>query len=293
MFGAFSAVRPDVFPTWVSIRSIIDLAAPVIVLAVGLTVVLNAGEFDLAFPGAAALVSVVTVQASASLNQWAVPILVGLVVGVVTGLIGGALVAMRRAGSFIVTIALSAVWTALSFSLSHGGLTIPVHNETYLNVAFGRALGIPFTVYYAAALALAIYAMLRWTVFGRYVRAIGSNPTATRLSGVNMSITRVGAFTVMGFCAAAAGVIITSRAGQYSPQLGGGLFIPPFVAVFFGTSVLGARTFNVFGSVVGALFIGVLQSGLNILGASGWLGDGIIGVTLIVTLMLGTGRKAD
>jgi ribose/xylose/arabinose/galactoside ABC-type transport system permease subunit len=93
-------------------------------------------------------------------------------------------------------------------------------------------------------------------------------------------------FVVMGLCAGIAAVILSSQTGQFSPDLAGGLFIPPFVAAFFGISVLAAGRFNVFGTTVGALFVATLQTGLTIVGADSYLANIVIGAVLIVILFV-------
>jgi ribose/xylose/arabinose/galactoside ABC-type transport system permease subunit len=123
-------------------------------------------------------------------------------------------------------------------------------------------------------------------VFGREAQAIGSNPTAARLAGIPLGVRRITAFGVMGVCAAVAGIILSSRSGQYAPDIAGGLFIPPFVAAFFGISVLAAGVFNVFGTVVGALFIATLQTGLVVQGIQEWVSNCIVGAVLLLILFI-------
>jgi ribose/xylose/arabinose/galactoside ABC-type transport system permease subunit len=151
---------------------------------------------------------------------------------------------------------------------------------------------VPNSVIVALGVSLVIWALLRWTVFGRQAHAVGSNAGAARLAGIRLALVRVTAFGVLGLCTAIAAVLLGSSTGGFNPSLGSGLFIPPYVAAFFGISVLGAGRFNVVGTVVGALFIGTLQTGLVIVGTAAWVGDVVVGGALVLILVLAVRRRA-
>lgn len=287
MFIFFSLMEPDVFPKWGNLRSILELSAPIVILAVGLTVVLVAGEFDLSFPGLVGLAAVIAVKVMADGGQPAsVAVAAGLGVGLAGGLVAGILVAFQRASSFIITLALGSIWGGIALGVTGGGLTIANVTEGYTDITFRTIAEIPLAVIYALVIAVVLFAVIRWTVFGRYAQAIGSNPVAARLAGIRLSFTRIGAFAVLGVCAGVAAVILSSRSGQFSPDIASGLFIPPFVAAFFGMSVLAAGRFNVFGTVVGALFIATLETGLIVMGSQAWIADVVIGSALLIILFL-------
>jgi ribose/xylose/arabinose/galactoside ABC-type transport system permease subunit len=287
MVAAFWIAEPAVFGTLDNMRSILELAAPILILAAGLTVVLSNGEFDLSFPGLIGLSAVVGVQLMSDHGANAAVAIVGaLAVGLAGGLVAGFLVSLQRASSFIVTLALQTVFTGIALGLSGGGSTIADVTEGYISVTFNRVLGVPLPIVYAAVIVLAAFVLMRFTVFGRQTLAIGSNPGAARLAGIRVGQTRMWGFVVMGLCAGIAAVILSSQTGQFSPDLAGGLFIPPFVAAFFGISVLAAGRFNVFGTTVGALFVATLQTGLTIVGADSYLANIVIGAVLIVILFV-------
>ena len=287
MVAVFWAAKPHVFGTVDNLRSILELASPILILAAGLTVVLSNGEFDLSFPGLIGLSAVVSVQMMSDHHQSAgVAILAALVIGLAGGLVAGFLVSLQRASSFIVTLALQTVFTGIALGLSGGGTTIADVTNGYISVTFNRVAGIPLPIVYAAVIILAAFVLMRFTVFGRQTLAIGSNAGAARLAGIRVGRTRMWGFIVMGLCAGVAAVILSSQTGQFSPDIASGLFIPPFVAAFFGISVLAAGRFNVFGTIVGALFVATLQTGLTIIGAQAYLANIVIGGVLIVILFV-------
>lgn len=287
MFLVFSLMEPDVFPTWDNIRSILELSAPIVILAVGLTVVLITGEYDLSFQGLvglSAVVAVTTMSDGGATAFWAV--LAALGVGLGGGIVAGVLVSAERASSFIVTLALGSVWGGIALGVAGGGLTIAEVTIGYTDLTDKELFGIPMAVIYALVVAVGLFALLRWTVFGREAEAIGGNSQAARLAGIRLSVTRIGAFAILGLCAGIAAVILSSRTGQYSADIAAGLFIPPFVAAFFGMSVLASGRFNVFGTIVGALFIATLQTGLVVIGSEEWVAQVIVGAVLLVILFV-------
>lgn len=281
----FSIARPNIFPTLVNARTILDQAAPIIILATGLTVVITTQEFDLSFPGVVLFSSVLSVQAMAVWHLGTVlAVLIGIFVGAACGFISGALVAARRASSFITTLAFGSILGGVALGLSHDGQSISTITNLYGNLTFWRPFGIPVTLLYAGAVVLIAYGLLRWTVFGRNATAVGANEIASRLVGLPLGKVRIGAFVVMGACSGIVSVILASRAGGFQPGLGDGLLVPPFVAVFFGLSVLAIGKFNIFGTLAGALFIGTLETGLNMVGLSGWVAEVVVGSALIIIL---------
>jgi ribose transport system permease protein len=287
MFLIFYLVNP-VFGSWENIRSILQLSAPILVLAAGLTVVLTTGEFDLAFPGIVAIAAVGAVQVMADGGGSAgTAVVVGIAIGIGGGFVGGLLVAAQRASSFIVTLALQGIWSGLALGFSgNGGSTITDVSQGYLDLTFRRVDGVPLPVIYAAVIAFIAFAVVRWTIFGRQAESIGENPGAARLAGIRVSLVKIGAFTFMGACSGIAAVMLSSQTGQFTPDLSSGLFIPPFVACFFGISVLAAGRFNIVGTVVGALFVATLETGLTIAGFNLWVGDVIVGAALLVILFI-------
>jgi ribose transport system permease protein len=287
LFGIFSALTPSLFPTWTNVKSILDLASPTLILAVGLTVVLVVGEFDLSFTGIASLAAVIAVKVMGGGGSATVAVLAALGVGLAGGLIAGIAVAAQRASSFIITLALGTVWSGLALGISGGGgQTLTTVTNGYLAIAENSLAGIPLMIIIAAVVALLGAVILRFTVIGREVTAVGNNPSAARLSGVSLASTRVFAYVLLGLCSAIAAILLSSQTGQFSPDMSTGLLIPPFVAAFFGTSVLMRGRFNIFGTIVGGLFIATLQTGLVLEGILDWVSSVIIGAVLVIILFI-------
>jgi ribose transport system permease protein len=286
MIAVFWLITPDVFGTWTNAKNILDQAAVVLILAAGLTLVLSTNEFDLSFPGVIIFAGAIATKMLNNGSSSVVAIVVAMAIGVGAELVAGALVATQLTSSFIITLALNTFWGGLAAGLSNGGQPIPVTNQSFTDLALKTPLGIPVAVYLAVIIVVIAGFLLRFTVFGRHAAAIGTNAVAARFAGIRLSWVRLGVFAFLGLCAGLSAAILTARQGQFTTQLSLGLFIPPFVAAFFGVSVLNAGRFNVLGTAVGALFIATLQTGLIISGADAWAGDVMVGVVLIVTLFV-------
>jgi ribose/xylose/arabinose/galactoside ABC-type transport system permease subunit len=293
MIAVFWIVNPSVFGTWANAKSILDQTSVILILGVGLTLVLATGEFDLSFPGVILLSAVVMAKL---LNSGASPLvasLIGIAVAVAALTLAGVLVAMQRTSSLIVTLALNTLWTGVAEGMSNNGVPISINNATFTDLAVHKVFGLSLAVYFAIGAVIIFGVLLRFTVFGRRAEAIGTNPIAARFAGIPLMRVRVTTFALLGLCAGVAAVILSYRQGQFTTDLSLGLFIPPFVAAFFGISVLATGKFNIFGTVVGALFIGTLEEGLIIAGAAAWTGDVVVGAALIVVLFFAASRRAS
>lgn len=293
MIAVFWIASPDIFPTWANIRTILETAAPIAILAVGLTVVLSSGDFDLSFTGLVVLVSGVSAEAMVNWHLGTVAaVAMGIATGILGGVIAGVLVAARRTSAFIATLALGTVWTGVALAITGGGTIITGLNHSFTDLTFKEALGIPMVAIYAVVICVFTYALMRWTVFGRQTFAIGSNRAVARLAGIRVGMTQIAAYAFNGLCAAVAAIILSSQTDQFSANIASGLFIPPYLASFFGISVLAAGKFNVFGTVVGALFVATLQTGLIIVGAESYVANIATGGALIVILFVASQSRA-
>jgi ribose/xylose/arabinose/galactoside ABC-type transport system permease subunit len=291
MIAVFWVINPSVFGTWTNAQSVLDQTSVIVILGAGLTLVLATGEFDLSFPGVILVSGVILAKL---LNSGASPLvasLVAIVIAVAAMSVAGVLVAMQRTSSLIVTLALNTLWGGVAAGMSNSGVPVPIKNTSFNGLALDKGLGLTLAVYVAIAVVLVFGVLLRFTVFGRRAEAIGTNAVAARFAGIPLMRVRITTFSLFGLCAGIAAVILSYRQGQFTTDLSLGLFIPPFVAAFFGISVMATGKFNMFGTVIGALFIGTLEEGLIISGSASWTGDVVVGLALIVVLFFAAQRK--
>jgi ribose transport system permease protein len=283
---AFSIAHPDTFLTWDNTVSILSESAILAILAVGLTVPLAAGDFDLSIAAVASLAGMLT-AVLVSDDGWSIGpiIIVCLGVGLAVGLINGVLVAYVKINAFVATLAMMSVLE---------GVSIGIAGETYRGALpsnltdIGRSefLGLPVVVYFALVLGLVLWYVMRATQFGRYVYSTGSSEIASRVAGVNTSSVRLRAFCISGVLAALAGAVLVARSGSAYPEGAQGLLLPAYAAAFVGSSVLSDGRFHIGGTLVGVILLQAGQDGLIMSNFPQWLTDVFNGAVLALAVGL-------
>jgi len=283
-FAFFAVARPNVFLTWANARGILDDASVLSVLAVGVTVVLVIGEFDLSVGFVVGLAAAAGVAAMSFRGwPWWVAVLMALGAGCVAGLANGVSVAILRIPSFIGTLAIGSIAAAIELAVTKTSIFEGV-SPRYVEIATTTIFGMPLRPIIAAGVALLFLVILRTTVYGRHASSIGDNPAAARLAGVPATRVRVIAFMLTGLTAGLAGVFVTSSAGSYYPGLGTGYLLPAYAAAFLGLSLGGGLRFNVLGSYLGVLLLGMVTTGLTVMNQPSWIAALVQGLVLIAAV---------
>lgn len=289
--------EPSSFGTFFTFTSILQLSSTTILLGVGLTAVLSVSEFDLSFPYLLTFTAAITMLTITNYHGGVViAILAGLGTGAICGVVAGFVVSLQRASSFIVTLALGFVWTGLADGFTKSQAIVPVSLPTSFSTLTNHDwVGVSDTAWIALVFAIIVGSLFKWTVPGRYMAAIGSNPEASRMAGVNVGLYRTLAFLILGIAVGIAGVLLMAQQSSYTPGIGTSFFLPPYVAAYFGMSVLGAHRFTVFGTVIGGLFIATFQQGLLIMAAPTFWAELIEGMVLLVilTIIIRTDRTSS
>jgi len=255
------------------------------IVAVGMTFVIISGGIDLSVGSLVALSGVVL--ASTLKSGWPVPLAMaaGLGVGAATGLINGLVIAFGRLPPFIMTLGMMSVARGAALLMTDGR-PISGFDAGFRSIATGRVLGVPAPI----VLTLAIYAVAHFvlsrTRFGRYVYGIGGNEEATRLSGVNVRFHKTMVYVVSGVTSAIAAVLLTARLNTAQPIAGIMYELDAIAAVVIGGTSLSGGEGNLGGTLIGALTMGVLRNGLNLLGVSSFLQQLVIGVVIIVAVLV-------
>lgn len=283
-FAFFSVARPDVFLTWDNFQAILDDASVLAVLAIGVTVVLALGEFDLSVGlvvGLAAAASAATM----SYHGWptAAAIVLALAAGAAAGLANGIGVAYVRIPSFIATLAIGSIAGGIELAITKTSIFQGLQTS-YLDIGLARYGGVSLRAIIAAAVMLVFLVILRTTVFGRYAYAVGDNPAAARLTGVPVQRVKVIAFMLTGLTAGLASVLVVSSAGSYYPNLGTGFLLPAYAAAFLGLSLGGGLRFNVLGSYLGVLLLGMVTTGLTVMNQPSWVASLVHGFVLLAAV---------
>lgn len=292
----FGALKPDAFLNLENLKSTATIAAPLLVLAVGLTVPLSLGEFDLSISAAtqvwaAIMVSLISIQGRA----WGVSFGVTLVLGALTGALIGLIIVRSKVNAFIVTLGVGTIMAGLEFAIAKGTTLYEHIPASYTKVGAGLFLGIPIAVLVAAVFSVAVWVLTERTVTGRQMRAVGGNPEAARLCGVRVDLLRTLGFVTTGIAAVVAALLITAQASSYYPNLATAQLLPAYAACFLGTTVFRSNIFDVAGTIIGVAFLAVIQDGLLILGVPSWtaqVAQGSLLVIAVVASKLASGRSA-
>ena len=261
------------------------------VIAVGMTFVILSGGIDLSVGSVLALSGVVM---AALLHQGtAVPLAIagGLAIGFGFGALNGVAIAWGRLPPFIATLGMMSIARGFALLFTEGR-PVSGFDEGFRSLATARLLGIPAPVLMTAAVYLAARFVLSSTRFGRYVYAMGGNEEATRLSGVNVRLHKTLVYGVSGLTSAVAAALLTARLNSAQPIAGIMYELDAIAAVVIGGTSLSGGEGGVGGTLIGALIMGVLRNGLNLLGVSSFLQQVVIGLVIVFAVLLDTVLKS-
>ena len=279
------------FLTVSNLSNVLEQTSINAVIAVGMTFVILSGGIDLSVGSLVALSGVALASALRGGLPLPLALLAGLATGAAAGLANGLLITRGKLPPFIATLGMMSVARGLTLFWTDGR-PISGFEAGFRSLATGRVLGVPASVLLAAALYLAAHLVLTRTRFGLYVYAIGGNEEATRLSGVGVRFHKTMVYVLAGLMSAVASVILTARLNSAQPIAGMMYELDAIAAtVIGGTSLLGGSG-TIGGTLIGALIMGVLRNGLNLLGISSFLQQVVIGLVIIAAVLVDSALKA-
>jgi ribose transport system permease protein len=261
------------------------------IVAVGMTYVIISGGIDLSVGSLLALAGVVL----AALLHQDQPVVVGLAaaaaVGAAFGSLSGVAITWGRLPPFIATLGMMSIARGCAL-LFTDGRPISGFDAGFRAVATERIAGIPAPVFVTAAVYLVAHFVLSETKFGRYVYALGGNEEATRLSGVNVRLHKTAVYAVSGLTSALAAVLLTARLNSAQPIAGIMYELDAIAAVVIGGTSLAGGEGSLAGTLIGALIMGVLRNGLNLLSVSSFMQQVVIGLVIVGAVLIDTAIKA-
>ena len=258
------------------------------VVSSGLTVALASGEFDLSIGQVASLAGVLV----AGLMVWSnlsapIAILLTICVGIAIGFVNGVLVTWLRVPSMIATLAMGPIALGLNYAYTNGDSIYARMPESFYLISSGKIFGfIPAPIAIAIVVALVFYILLNKTRLGRGIVATGSNIHAARLSGIRVDWSRIIAMVLSGLGAAMGGIMLTARLGSGQSGAGDTYLMDSMAAVFLGMTAFKPGRATIPGTVVGVVIIGMLDNGLNLLGAPFYMQNEVRGVVMILAVSL-------
>jgi ribose transport system permease protein len=278
---AFFSIKSPYFFSGDNFVSIIQAIAVTGIIAVPGTMLIIGGQFDLSVGSAAAVCGVIMVTLAPEHGLF-VGVIVSLAAGLAIGVVNGVLVTVVGVNALITTLGMLSVLSGLS-EVWAGGQTLPLEGFGALGTA--QPIGsVPVPVILYIAIAIIGAALMRYTVFGRSLYAIGSNSSAARLVGVRSRRIILLTFVASGLAAALGGLILTSKLGAASPTAATGMELSVLTAIVLGGASLTGGRGSILGTFVGLAIIGVLNNGLVLLNVNSFYQDVARGALLIVAV---------
>jgi ribose transport system permease protein len=277
-------------PYFLTVSNLLNIAEQTsinAIVAVGMTFVILSGGIDLSVGSIVALSGVVLGTSLQSGHALPVALILAAAVGLACGLVNGALVAWGGLPPFIVTLGTMSIARGAALLYTEGR-PVSGFEPGFRMLATGRVGFVPAPVIAMLVVYAIAHFVLTRTTFGRYVYAIGGNEEATRLSGVAVRFHKTMIYGVSGLMSAIAAIILTARLNSAQPIAGMMYELDAIAAtVIGGTSLMGGEG-SLGGTLVGALIMGVLRNGLNLLGVSSFLQQIVIGGVIVVAVLLDT-----
>ncbi|MCC6232511.1 MAG: ABC transporter permease [Verrucomicrobiales bacterium] len=296
--------HPYRWPTFLTRDNLLNIAnqiAVVAILAVGMTVVIITGGIDLSVGSLIALSAVVVTVlirdvaggiAASGAMLWACSA-AGVALCLLVGTASGALVAWCKVPPFIATLAVMQVASGLAFIVAQGGSIYEVP-DTFTALGRGTLMfGLPNAVLLMLVLYAGTHALMSRTVLGRRIYAVGGNPEAARLSGVNLSVILIFAYGFCGAMAGLGGVLQASQLKSGAPNYGVMYELYAIAAVVVGGTSLSGGEGRVLGTLIGAFIIAVIQNGMNLTGVQSYQQKVVLGLVILGAVLLDLLKKRD
>lgn len=255
------------------------------IIAVGMTFVILTGGIDLSVGSIFAFSSAVAAGILANGGSVIFAVLVGLGVGTILGVINGTIITTGKVAPFISTLAMMTILRGATLVYTDGQPITGLGDKFYY-IGGGYLGNIPIPVIITFVVVAAGYYILSQTKTGRHIYAVGGNEEATRLSGIDTRYIKVIVYGISGLLAALSGIIIASRLNSAQPTAGQGAELDAIAAVVLGGTSLAGGQGSIIGTLIGALIIGFLNNGLNLLNVSPFYQLFVKGIVILIAILL-------
>ncbi|RLV10435.1 ABC transporter permease [Streptomyces griseocarneus] len=290
LFLAFSLALPSTFPHLDNISAVLSNQSIPALLALGATIPIATGRFDLSIGYGIGLAHVMTMQLVVTERwPWQAACLVVLLGGAAVGALNGAVVEFARIDSFIATLGTGSVLYAVTGRVTEGARIVPGPHglpPAFTDLYDSRFLGLPVSAFYVLALTAVLWVLLERLPLGRYLYVIGSNPRAAELVGIPTRRYVVVAFAGSGLVVGIAGVLLAAQQQIGNPSVGMDYLLPAFVGALLGSTAIRPGRANAAGTLVAVTVLAVGLAGIGQLGAQFWVTPLFNGSTLLVAVGL-------
>ncbi len=265
-------------------QTILNAAAILLAVALGQVCVIMTGGIDLSVGGIMSLGAVVLMLLLKDFGPWAMPIV--LLIGAAIGFLNGLIVAKLRIPSFIATLGTQGILISVTYLLSAAPLSAPENSYEILDIVNGRVGPIQNVWIIGAVLFAGFFVMQHYTKLGRNIIYIGANERMSFLSGIDIDRTRILAFTLSGFGAAAAGLILASTLYSGYPSIGNVYVLNSIAVVVAGGTAMTGGAGGIFNTLVGSLIMGMLNNGMTVIGIDVYAQQVFLGLFIIAAVAI-------
>lgn len=285
LFGAST----DSFFSVSNARSLLTQIAVLGIVAFGQLLVILSGGFDLSVAGVIPLAGVLFVSLSNSGVSTIGTLIIVVVICLVYGSINGFFVTALEVSPLVATLATMSIAQGLAFTVTNG-LTSPLANASAAFLSQTRLAGVPVFAYIFVGIAMALFVVLKWTVYGRSIYATGGGREAARLSGMRVGLITTSSYALSGGFAGLAGIILASQLLAGSPTVGADMALTSIAAVVLGGAALRGGVGGVGGTLVGILILGTLTNGMALLEVPTFYQLIATGLVLLIAVSIGRAR---
>jgi len=286
----FGTWVPDTFLTTQTLKAVASQQSVTAILALAILAPLAAGVFDLSVGAMLGLGVVLVCKFQFMGIDFPLAILMTLAVGALVGLVNAFVIVVLRVDSFIATLGMSSILTAMVYWVSGNQQIVEGISPDFIRLGQGSLWNIPLPFVYLVVIGLFVGYMTEFRPIGRKLYATGGNEVAARLSGVRTDRLVVFSLVTSGTTAALAGVIFAATIGSGSLTAGPPFLLPAFAAVFLGSTQIHRGRVNVLGTFIAVYVLGLGVKGLLLVGAEFWVSDLFNGVTLVAAVALAVRR---
>ncbi|WP_018183240.1 L-arabinose ABC transporter permease AraH [Kaistia granuli] len=284
---AFAVVSLTV-PNFLTERNMLGLLQSVVtigIVACTMMFCLASRDFDLSVGSIVAFTGMVAVMASNATGSIPLGLLIAIGFGTFVGFVNGVVIAKLKINALITTLATMQIVRGLAL-ISSDGRAVGINDASFYQLALSKFLGVPTPIWVMGILFCIFGFVLNRTVFGRNTLAIGGNPEASRLAGVNVDWMRIWIFTLQGLVCAIAGILLASRITSGQPNAATGLELSVISAcVLGGVSLAGGRA-AMTGVIVGVLIMGIAENVMNLLNIQAFYQYVVRGLILLMAVLL-------
>ena len=292
-----TVIRPKSFPTVNNISNVLWSISVVGILVSGSIFVMLLGGIDLSVGSLMGLSAVITVIAIRNNDYSATGVILGIVLALLAGIAAGALhgflVMTFHVPAFLVTFATQSIFLGISMVLTNNKILSCLEPKLFTNIGLGRIGPFTFPIYFMIIIALISYFILNKTVLGRHIYAVGGNPEASRISGISVRKITLLSYMTSGLTAAIGGIVLASMTQQGMASTGSGYDTEVITAAVIGGVSLVGGAGTIQGAVVGAMLVGLLNNGMNLMNVPSTNQGLVKGLVIIFAVALDIMQKNE